>query len=66
MCADLGATLGPLGGAWLYQVYGPAMPFYANGIILGLCAVVLLIFLKIPSISPGEENVFSLLVFQSG
>jgi len=48
MFADLGATIGPLGGAWLYQTYGPAIPFYANGIILGLCALVLLLFLKIP------------------
>jgi MFS family permease len=47
MCADLGATIGPLGGAWLYQTYGAAMPFYANGIILATCALVLGIFLKI-------------------
>lgn len=48
MFADLGATIGPLGGAWLYQTYGEAVPFYANGIILAVCAGVLLLFLKIP------------------
>lgn len=48
MCADLGATIGPLGGAWLYQAYGPQAPFYANGVILALCALVLGLFLKIP------------------
>jgi DHA1 family multidrug resistance protein-like MFS transporter len=53
MFADLGATIGPLGGAWLYQTYGQAIPFYANGIILALCAVVLLLFLKIPKQQPA-------------
>jgi len=48
MFADLGATLGPLGGAWLYQAFGAVMPFYVNGVILGICALVLLAFLKIP------------------
>jgi predicted MFS family arabinose efflux permease len=50
MCADLGATIGPLGGAWLYQTYGAPAPFYANGIILALCALVLAAFLKVPSV----------------
>ena len=49
MCADLGAAVGPLAGAWLYQSYGPPAPFYVNGIILGLCALVLLVFLKTPA-----------------
>ncbi len=49
MCADLGATIGPLGGAWLYQTYGAAAPFYANGIILALCALALLAFLRPPA-----------------
>jgi MFS transporter, DHA1 family, multidrug resistance protein len=49
MCADLGATIGPLVGAWLYQTYGPGMPFYANGFVLALCAIILLLFLKIPN-----------------
>jgi MFS family permease len=55
MCADLGAALGPLGGAWLYQAYGQAIPFYANGLILGLCALILLLFLNIPKQQPVME-----------
>jgi len=55
MCADLGATIGPLGGAWLYQTYGTGTPFYINGFILTLCAVVLLIFLKIPNKQPTVQ-----------
>jgi MFS family permease len=46
--ADLGATLGPLGGAWLYQHRGVAWPFYANGIVLALCAAVLAVWLRVP------------------
>lgn len=53
MFANLGATIGPLGGAWLYQTHGESIPFYANGIILALCAVVLLLFLKIPTQQPA-------------
>jgi MFS family permease len=48
MCNDLGATVGPLGGAWLYQTFGAQAPFYANGAILALCGLVLWLFLKIP------------------
>ena len=48
MCADLGATIGPLGGTWLYQNYGAAMPFYVNGFILAVCASALFFFLKVP------------------
>jgi MFS family permease len=48
MAADLGATIGPLGGAWLYQVYGKGMPFYANGIILAICGLILAFWLKEP------------------
>jgi len=55
MCADLGATIGPLGGTWLYQTYGEAIPFYANGIILAVCALVLWAFLRVPS-SPKSEQ----------
>ncbi len=52
MCADLGAAFGPLGGAWLYQSAGPASPFYANGLLLALCALALAIFLKLPRRQP--------------
>lgn len=53
MSAGIGATIGPLGGAWLYQTYGAASPFYVNGIILALSAVALLIFMKIPMKQPA-------------
>ena len=56
MCADLGATIGPLGGAWLYQSYGAAAPFYANGILLALCAAVLWAFLKVPGRSDPADG----------
>jgi hypothetical protein len=52
MCNDLGAMVGPLGRSWLYQAFGAHMPFYANGMILALCSLVLWIFLKIPAMEP--------------
>jgi len=38
----------PISGAWLYQSYGQAAPFRANGHILALRAVTLLAFLTVP------------------
>jgi len=49
MAADLGATIGPLGGAWLYVRVGASMPFYANGLILAACAVLLALLLQVPA-----------------
>jgi MFS family permease len=49
MAAGLGATLGPLVGGWLYEAIGSKAPFYANGIVLAMCAVILAALLKIPS-----------------
>lgn len=51
MAADLGATIGPVGGAWLYQTVGPQAPFFANGIVLALCAGVLGVWLRVPAVS---------------
>lgn len=48
LAADLGATIGPFGGAWLYVALGPASPFYANALLLAGCAVVLALFLREP------------------
>ena len=48
LAADLGATIGPLGGAWLYQHQGAQWPFYANGVVLALCAAILWIWLRVP------------------
>jgi MFS family permease len=48
LMGGIGATVGPLGGAWLYQTMGPAAPFYANGLILALSGVVLWALLEEP------------------
>ena len=47
--ASLGATIGPLFGGWVYDVYGKALPFYLNGLLLGIGAVWVLFFLKKPA-----------------
>ena len=49
MANDLGATIGPLGGAWLYQHLGANTPFYANSALLALCALLLALFLRLPA-----------------
>jgi MFS transporter, DHA1 family, multidrug resistance protein len=42
--SSLGASIGPLLGGWLYDSFGPAIPFYLNGVIL-LINSVLVFFL---------------------
>jgi len=54
MASDIGAALGPLGGGWLYDRINPSAPFFANGIILALCALLLLLFLQIPKPAEAE------------
>lgn len=54
MASDIGAALGPLGGGWLYDSLDPSAPFFANGVILALCALLLLLFLQIPK--PAEAG----------
>ena len=49
LAAGLGATIGPLFGGWLYESVGPRAPFYANGVVLALCAVVLWLLLDVPT-----------------
>jgi hypothetical protein len=56
MANDLGATIGPLGGTWLYQQLGTSAPFYANSALLGLCALLLALFLHLPAGVPPEEE----------
>ena len=56
MAADLGATMGPVGGAWLYQAIGPPAPFVANGIVLALCAGVLGFWLRVPVVATGSAE----------
>jgi MFS family permease len=49
LATGLGATVGPMAGTWLYDAFGPRAPFYANGIVLALCALAVLLLLKIPA-----------------
>ena len=49
LAAGLGATVGPLVGGWLYEALGPQAPFYANGIILALCTLLLGALLQVPA-----------------
>jgi MFS family permease len=55
MASDIGAALGPLGGGWLYDRFNPSVPFLATGFILGLCALLLLFFLKLPAPATAEQ-----------
>ena len=60
MSADLGATFGPVAGAWLYQTAGPPAPFLANGLVLALCAGVLAVWLHVPAVSLGARGAVGL------
>jgi MFS family permease len=51
MASDIGAALGPLSGGWLYDSIDPSAPFLANGVILALCGLILLLFLQVPKYS---------------
>jgi MFS family permease len=55
MASDIGAALGPLGGGWLYDKIDPSAPFIANGVILALCGLILLLFLHIPRSMAAKE-----------
>jgi MFS family permease len=43
LSASLGAVAGPLLGGWLYDVVGERIPFYLNGVVLLIGAVLVLI-----------------------
>lgn len=43
---SLGATIGPLLGGWLYDSFGHSVPFYLNGVLLLLDAVLVYILFK--------------------
>jgi MFS family permease len=55
MVGDIGTAIGPLSGGWLYDSMNPAAPFYATGIILILCGLILLVFLQTPGTSHPTE-----------
>jgi len=50
LAANLGATVGPVSGGWLYQHLGARAPFYANGFVLAVCALVLGVWLRVPPV----------------
>jgi MFS family permease len=56
MAGNLGAAIGPVGGAWLYQAIGPHAPFVANGVILVVCATTLAVWLRIPAPPPATTQ----------
>jgi hypothetical protein len=49
MAAGIGATFGPLAGGWLYQSVVTSARFFANGLVLGICTLVLVVFLQEPA-----------------
>ena len=49
LAGGLGATVGPVAGGWLYEAVGPQAPFQANGVILGLCTLLLAVLLREPA-----------------
>jgi DHA1 family multidrug resistance protein-like MFS transporter len=56
MVGDIGTAIGPLSGGWLYDSMSPAAPFYATGIILIICGLILLVFLQTPTIARSTET----------
>lgn len=46
LAAGLGATVGPLLGGWLYDNSGQSVPFYINGILMALSALLVVILFR--------------------
>ena len=46
--AGLGAVVGPLVGGYLYDAFAAQWAFYANALLLGLGAVLLLLLIREP------------------
>ncbi len=57
LAGGLGSVLGPVAGGWLYESLAPAAPFYANGITLAACTVVLWLYLQMPARQTGGQSV---------
>ena len=52
--SSVGASVGPLAGGWLYDSIGRAVPFYINGIVLLIGALLVMLLLgknRLPAIS---------------
>ena len=45
---NLGITIGPLLGGWMYDTIGKSSPFYLNGVILLFCGTWVLLFMRHP------------------
>jgi MFS family permease len=43
--SSMGASIGPLAGGWLYDSLGRAVPFYLNGVVLLMGALLILLLL---------------------
>jgi MFS family permease len=43
--SSMGASVGPLAGGWLYDSVGRAVPFYFNGVVLLMGALLVLLLL---------------------
>jgi MFS family permease len=56
LAGGLGATAGPLVGGWLYEAVGPQAPFFANGIVLALCTLVLWALLQVPAKAGASDS----------
>jgi MFS family permease len=46
MCFGLGAVVGPLAGGYLYDHYNHAVPFYLNGIMMLVAAILLILLVR--------------------
>lgn len=55
--AGLGATIGPLLGGWMYDRFGHGLPFYTNGLVLVLFALLIpLLFGGMKQPRPAERG----------
>ncbi len=56
LSASLGAIAGPLIGGWLYDVVGQRVPFYLNGVVLLIGAVLVLIMFRSRDREVGSKD----------
>jgi MFS family permease len=56
LAAGIGMTIGPFFGGWLYENVNQATPFYANGVVLALCTLVLAIWLQEPQTTTRNDE----------
>jgi MFS family permease len=56
LAGGLGATVGPLVGGGLYERASPSAPFYANGAVLIVSALMLWALLQVPDVKPDTQT----------